>query len=518
MMDVINQFFANMAIGFDSAFSLNNLGFVTLGVVVGTFVGVLPGIGAITAISLLLPLTFHLNATSSLIMLSGIWYGSTFGGSITAVLLNIPGTPANAVTCIDGHALTKQGRGGAALLTAVMSSFIGGSIGIVVMMLFTAPIAHFALRFSSVEYFSLIVLGMVAASTISNESPLKGLAMVVIGIMIGTIGTDLYTETFRFTFGYLELVDGVGLVAVAMGVFGIAELVSSLKANVARVADHKSVRMSSMILTRDEVKRIQMPILRGSAIGSFLGALPGTGPAISAFMAYAVETRMSKDPSRFGHGAVEGVAAPESANNAADITAFIPTLSLGIPGSATMALMIGALTINGIAPGPNLMTSHPDLFWGLVVSFWIGSLILLLLSIPMIGVWVRLLMVPLRIMVPAILMFICIGTYSVDNSAFDIWLVAVLGLFGYFARILGFPAAPLILGFVLGPMLEEHFRRAMLISRGDFMIFVDHRVSMITLLITFALLVWGIWSGARDDKRIRDANQTREVADAGGSQ
>ena len=513
-MEMIHQFMAHLAIGLESAFSFSNLGFVTLGVVVGTFVGVLPGIGSITAISLLLPLTFHLNATSSLIMLAGIWYGSTFGGSITAVLLNIPGTPANAVTCIDGHALTKQGRGGAALVTAVMSSFIGGSIGIVVMMLFTAPIAHFALGFSSVEYFSLIVLGMVAASTISNESALKGLAMVVIGVMIGTIGTDLYTDTFRFTFGFLELVDGVGLVAVAMGVFGIAELVTSLKANVTRIADSKSVRMSSMVLTRDEVKRIRGPILRGSAIGSFLGALPGTGPAISAFMAYALETRLSKNASLFGTGIVEGVAAPESANNAADITAFIPTLSLGIPGSATMALMIGALTINGIAPGPNLMTTKPELFWGLVMSFWIGSLILLVLSIPMIGVWVRLLMVPLRIMVPAILMFICIGTYSVDNSAFDIWLVGALGLFGYFARVLGFPAAPLILGFVLGPMLEEHFRRAMLLSRGDFMVFLQHPVSAVILALTVAMFAWGVWSNTRKRKKADDTDPAGEASTA----
>ena len=510
-MGFISHFIADLSIGFATAFSLANLGFVALGVVVGTFVGVLPGIGAITAISLLLPLTFHLDATSSLIMLAGIWYGSTFGGSITAVLLNIPGTPSNAVTCIDGHALTKQGRGSVALITAVISSFLGGSFGIVIMMLFTAPIAHFALGFSSVEYFSLIVLGLVAASSISNESALKGLAMVVIGIMIGTIGTDIYSDAFRFTFGQLELVDGVGLVSVAMGVFGIAEVVSSLNAQSARIVDRKSIRMSAMMLTRDEIKRIRLPILRGSSIGSFLGALPGTGPAIAAFMAYAVETRMSKDPSRFGHGAIEGVAAPESANNAADITAFIPTLSLGIPGSATMALMIGALTINGIAPGPNLMTAHPELFWGLVVSFWIGSLILLLLSIPLIGIWVRLLMVPIRIMVPAILMFICIGTYSVDNSAFDICLVAVLGLFGYFARILGFPAAPLILGFVLGPMLEEHFRRAMLLSRGNFSVFVVHPFSAATLAITFALLVWGLWSGARNGQRIRDARSASEA-------
>ena len=503
VMELFAQFFSNLSIGFTSAFSFVNLGFVTLGVVVGTFVGVLPGIGSITAISLLLPLTFHLNATSSLIMLAGIWYGSTFGGSITAVLLNIPGTPANAVTCIDGNAMTKQGRGSVALLTAVISSFIGGSIGIVIMMLFTAPIAHFALGFSSVEYFSLIVLGMVAASTISNESALKGLAMVVVGIMIGTVGTDIYTDAFRFTFGYLELVDGIGLVAVAMGVFGISEVVSSLQANVERIMDPQNIRMSAMKLKRDEIKRIRLPILRGSAIGSFLGALPGTGPAISAYMAYALETRLSKDRSRFGRGAIEGVAAPELANNAADITAFIPTLSLGIPGSATMALMIGALTINGIAPGPNLMTTKPDLFWGLVVSFWIGSLILLVLSVPFIGIWVRLLMIPLRIMVPAILMFICIGTYSVDNSAFDIWLVALLGVGGYFARVLAFPAAPLILGFVLGPMLEEHFRRAMLLSRGAFGVFVERPVSLVILLMTLALFVWGIWSGARANRQAR---------------
>jgi len=504
-MEIVNQFMSNVAIGFDTAFSLSNLGFVALGVVVGAFVGVLPGIGSITAISLLLPLVFHLDATSSLIMLAGIWYGSTFGGSITAILLNIPGTPANAVTCIDGHAMTKQGRGSVALFTAAISSFIGGSIGIVIMMLFTAPIAYFALSFSSVEYFSLIVLGMVAASTISHESALKGLAMVVIGIMIGTIGTDIYSDTFRFTFGFLELVDGIGLVAVAMGVFGIAEVVSSLQADVARITHHQSIRMRTMVLTRDEVKRIRLPILRGSGIGSFLGALPGTGPAISAFMAYALETRLSKEGGRFGHGAIEGVAAPEAANNSADITAFIPTLSLGIPGSATMALMIGALTINGIAPGPNLMSTKPELFWGLVVSFWIGSFLLLLLSIPLIGMWVRLLMVPLRVMVPAILMFICIGTYSVNNSAFDIWLVALLGVGGFFARQFAFPAAPLILGFVLGPMLEEHFRRAMLISRGDFTVFVERPVSMVILLITLALLIWGIWSGARDNRRVRDS-------------
>lgn len=493
-MAFASQFIANLSIGFASACSLENLGFVFLGVMVGTFAGVLPGIGPLAAISLLLPLTFHLNATSSLIMLAGIWYGTTFGGSITAILLNIPGTPANAVTCIEGHAMTKQGRGSVALFSAVMSSFIGGSIGIVIMMFFTAPIAEVALSFSSVEYFSLIVLGLVAASAISHGSALKGLAMVLVGIMVGTVGTDLYSGDARFTFDVLGLADGINLVVVAMGLFGISEIIVCLQDGKARVVDRKAISFKSMLPRRDEVKRAGMPILRGSGIGAVLGALPGTGPAISAFLAYALEVRLSKNPKRFGHGAIEGIAAPESANNAADITAFIPTLSLGIPGSATMALMLGALIINGVAPGPLLLVNEPALFWGLVVSFWIGSTILLALSIPLINLWARLLMVPFKIMVPTILMFICIGTYSVHNSSFDIWLVILLGLWGYVSRMFTFPAAPLLLGFVLGPLLEEHFRRAMLISRGDFFVFVEKPASATLLAMTLALLVWSIWS------------------------
>lgn len=499
-MEFVSQFFENLSIGFSCAFSVVNLGLVFFGVLVGTFAGVLPGIGPLAAISLLLPLTFHLNATSSLIMLAGIWYGTTFGGSITAILLNIPGTPANAVTCIEGHAMTKQGRGSVALFSAVICSFIGGSIGIVLMALFTAPIAQIALSFSSVEYFSLIVLGLVAASAISQGAALKGLAMVVIGIMVGTVGIDIYSGNLRFTLDVVELTDGVSLVAVAMGLFGISEIIASLQDGTVRVVDRKAIRLRSMLPTRDEVKRARLPILRGSGIGSFLGALPGTGPAISAYLAYALEVRLAKQPERFGHGAIEGIAAPESANNAADITAFIPTLSLGIPGSATMALMLGALTINGIAPGPLLLTNEPELFWGLVVSFWIGSMILLILSVPLITIWARLLMVPFKFMVPVILMFICIGTYSVNNSAFEIWLVIIMGIVGYVARCFAFPAAPLLLGFVLGPMLEEHFRRAMLIARGDFFVFLERPASAVILVMTLALLSWSIWSGVRGRK------------------
>lgn len=506
-METFGQFFADISLGFATAISPGNIMWCFLGVSTGTFTGVLPGIGPITAISLLLPLTFHLDPTSALIMLAGIWYGSTFGGCITAILLNIPGTPANAVTCIDGHAMANQGRASQALFIAVMSSFLGGCFGIIIMMAFTGSISQIALSFSSVEYFSLIVLGLVAATAISHEAALKGLASVVVGVMVGTVGTDVYSGDMRFTFGYIELAEGVSLVALAMGLFGISEIIASLQYRANRTVDRSSVRLGAMKLSLSEIRPLTFPILRASSIGSLLGALPGTGPAIASFMAYAVETRVTKDRSRFGRGAPEGVAAAESANNAADMTAFIPTLSLGIPGSPTMALMLGALIINGIAPGPMLMSNEPELFWGLVVSFWLGSLILLGLSIPLIGIWVRLLMVPYRILVPAIIMFICIGTYSVHNTSFDVWLIAVLGLAGYLLRQFGFPAAPLLLGFVLGPMLEDHFRRAMLLSRGDFMTFVESPVSLVTLLITLALLVWGIWSGRRECGQLRAAKE-----------
>lgn len=498
---MLAEFGANLAIGFHTAFSLVNLGFVTLGVLVGIFIGVLPGIGAVTAIALLLPLTFQLDATSALILLAGIWYGSTFGGSITAILLNIPGTTSNAVTCIDGNAMTRQGRGAVALFTAVLSSFVGGSIGIVVIMLFTAPIAKLALDFSSVEYFALIVLGLVAASSISTTSVVKGLAMVVVGVMIGVVGTDLYSGALRFTFGSMDLLDGITLVSVSMGVFGVSEVIVTIQDAENRKLSRDGISFRAMIPARGEMRRIWAPILRASGIGSILGTLPGTGPAVAAFMAYAVETRVSRNRDAFGNGAIEGVAAPESANNSADMTAFIPTLALGIPGSATMALMLGALIVNGIAPGPMLMTNEPELFWGLVVSFWIGNLILLLLAIPLIGVWIRLLAVPFHILLPAILVFVCIGAYSVSGSALDVWLVAGLGAMGYFARSFGFPLAPVILGFVLGPMLEEHFRRAMLVSRGNFAVFVQSPVSAVLLAITAALLVYGLWSGHKERRR-----------------
>jgi|TARA_R100000935_G_scaffold25088_1_gene44727 TctA family transporter len=489
----------NLALGIETAITLNNLGFVVLGVMVGIFIGVLPGIGAVTAIALLLPLSFQLDATGGLILLAGIWYGATFGGSITAILLNIPGTTSNAVTCIDGNAMTRQGRGSLALFTAVVASFVGGSIGIIVMMLFTVPIARFAAGFSSVEYFSLIIFGLVAASSISESSVAKGLATVVAGVMIGCVGTDIYSGQGRFTFGNLDLMNGVTLVAVSMGVFGVSEVIATLRGGERPAFDRSGIRFRAMLPSRAEWRAISGPILRGSGIGSFFGTLPGTGPAIAAFMAYATEGR-TKSRSRLGQGAIEGVAAPEAANNAADMTAFIPTLALGIPGSATMALMLGALIVNGISPGPQMMTNEPALFWGLIVSFWIGNIVLLVLAIPLIGLWARLLLVPFRMLMPAILVFICMGAFSVSGAATDVWLVLGLGLFGTLARSYGFPLAPVILGFVLGPMLEEHFRRAMLISRGDPAVFLQGPISAGLLAVTAAILIWSV---ASNFKRMR---------------
>ncbi|OYR07965.1 tripartite tricarboxylate transporter permease [Brucella thiophenivorans] len=495
--------FSNIAIGLETALTLNNLFYCFLGVFLGTLIGVIPGIGVLSAISMLFPMTFYLEPTTALIMLAGIWYGTSYGGNTASILLNIPGTPANAVTCLDGYPMARQGRGGVALLMTTVASFVGGSIGIVLLMLFSPIIAKYALSFGSADYFSLMVLGLVAASTISEGSLSKGLAMVILGIMFGTVGADIYTGTPRFSFGVLELTDAISLIALAMGVFGVSEVIASVrKVNVGDI-DPESVKFKAMKPTRDDMRRSWFPMLRGSSIGAFFGTLPGTGPSVAAFMAYAVEKRAAKEPERFGKGAIEGIMAPESANNSADQTSFIPTLSLGIPGSPTMALMLGALMIHGIAPGPTLMTDQPSLFWGLIMSFWIGNLMLVILNVPLIGIWVRLLTIPYHLLFPAVLMFICIGTYSVNNSAFEVWLVVFFGFAGYLMRIFNFPAAPLLLGFVLGPLMEEHFRRAMLMSRGSFSTFVDRPISATVLGITAVLLIWGTWSAyKRRNKRM----------------
>ncbi|WP_199796394.1 tripartite tricarboxylate transporter permease [Ectopseudomonas mendocina] len=486
------SFSENILLGLETAFSLYNLFYCFLGVFLGTLLGVIPGIGVLAAISMLFPMTFHLEPTAALIMLAGIWYGTSYGGNTASILLNVPGSPSNAVTCLDGYPMTLQGRGGIALLMTTVASFCGGSVGIILLMSFASTISSYALNFSSAEYFSLMLLGLVAASNISGGSVIKGLIMVAFGILFGTVGSDIYTGTRRFDFGILDLADGINLVALAMGLFGVAEVISSIgKVDGSRV-DRSTLKLSAMKPTRDDVKRSWMPMVRGSSIGSFFGTLPGTGPSIAAFMAYAVERRVAKQPERFGKGAIEGIMAPESANNAADQTSFIPTLALGIPGSATMALMLGALMIHGIAPGPQLMTEQPSLFWGLVMSFWIGNVLLVILNVPLIGLWVRLLMVPYKLLFPAVLMFICIGTFSVNNSYFDVLLVVLFGAIGYGMRVLGFPAAPMLLGFVLGPMMEEHFRRAMLLSRGDFSTFIDRPISAAVLGLTVLVLLLGL--------------------------
>ncbi|WP_285295490.1 tripartite tricarboxylate transporter permease [Aureimonas altamirensis] len=490
----MEQLYGNVALGLSTALSLNNLFYCFVGVFLGTVVGVIPGLGALAAISMLFPITFHLDATAALIMLAGIWYGTSYGGNTASILLNIPGTPANAVTCLDGYPMTKQGRGGVALLMTTVASFVGGTIGIILMMLFAPTIAAYALSFGSADYFALMVLGLVAASTISDGSAIKGLAMVVLGIAFGCVGMDIYSGGQRFTFGWLELADGISLVALAMGLFGVSEIIVGIRNVSANAIDRSSVTLRAMKPTRDDLRRSIGPMARGTGIGSFFGTLPGTGPSVAAFMAYAVEKRVAKDRSRFGKGAIEGIMAPESANNSADQTSFIPTLALGIPGSPTMALMLGALIIHGIAPGPQLMTEQASLFWGLIMSFWIGNLLLVVLNVPLIGLWVRLLLIPYHLLYPAVLMFICIGVYTVNNNPFDVWLVVFFGGLGYVMRLLDLPTAPLLLGFVLGPLMEEHFRRAMLISRGNLMTFVERPISGAVLAVTALILIWSAWA------------------------
>lgn len=498
------EFLANVGdsvtLGLATALTPVNLLYCFLGVFMGMLVGVLPGIGALSAISMLFPLTFYLEPTTALIALAGIWYGTGYGGSTAAILLNVPGTASSAVACLDGYPMANQGRAGVALFMTTVGSFIGGSVGILLMILFSPVIVSYALSFGAPEMFSVMLLGLVAASTISEGSPAKSMGIVVVGALLGTVGRDIYTGENRFTFGFLELSDGMSLIALAMGLFGVAEVIVSIRTVQGGKVSRHSVTYRSMIPTRDDLRRSWAPILRGTAFGAFFGTLPGTGPSIASFMAYAVEKKISREPERFGKGAIEGVVSPESANNAGEQTAFIPTMSLGIPGSATMAIMLGALIMQGITPGPGLIRQHPDLFWGLVMSFWIGNLILVILNIPMIGLWIRLLLIPYHLLYPAILLLICIGVFSVSNSAFDVSLVLFFGVIGYAMRVLAMPAAPMLLGFVLGPMMEEHFRRALIISQGNFMTFLERPISGTVLGMTALLLLVGVVNTFRSRK------------------
>lgn len=485
----MGDFMSNVELGLRTALSVEALVFCFLGVTVGTVVGVLPGVGALAAISLALPLTYYLDPTSALIMLAGIFYGAQYGGSTASILLNLPGTATSAITCLDGYPLAQQGKAPLALFVTAINSFIGSSFAIVLVMGFAPLIASFALKFSAAEYFSVMLLGLVAASTLSVGSPLKALAMVAFGIGLGQIGTDVNTGMFRFNFGILELADGLSLVALAMGLFGVAEIMSNVGQPAGTPMSVKRMRFKDMMPSRKEWGRIWKPTLRGSVIGSFVGALPGTGPGVASLMAYATEKKLSRTPDEFGHGSLAGLSAPEAANNASVQAAFIPTLSLGIPGDAVVAVLMGAMILHGITPGPNLINDQPAMFWGLIMSFWIGNLMLLFLNIPLIGLWVRLLSIPYRVLYPAIILFICIGVYSADNNVFDIYVVLGFGLIGYAMRRYQYPATPVLLGFILGPLLEENFRRAMLLSRGDITVFIDRPISLAFLLVSLAFLV-----------------------------
>jgi TctA family transporter len=466
----------------------------------GTLVGVLPGIGAMAAISMVLPITYFLEPTAAVVMLAGIFYGGEYGGSVSSILLNLPGTTSSAVVCLDGNPMAKQGRAGVALFTAAIASFVGGSLGIVILTVFSPLLAEVALAFHAGDYFALMLLGLIAASVIAQGSPVKSISMVVVGLLLGCVGIDINSGVPRFTMGFSGMYDGINLVALAMGLFGISEVISSIAEPSGHMMNTK-VTLRSMLPTRADLRRIVGPILRGTGIGAFFGALPGTGVAIASFMAYAFEQRIAKDPSTFGQGEIKGVAAPESSNNAAAQTAFIPTLTLSIPGSPTMALMIGAFMIHGIAPGPTLLNEHPDVFWGLVASFWIGNVLLLVLNIPLIGIWVMLLRVRYKFLFPTIIVLICIGVYSINTNVFDISLVLVFGIAGYLMRILDFSPLPLLLGFVLGPMMEIYFRRAMLLSHGDPLVLLQEPISGSLLAITLVLLCWALWKNNRSLRR-----------------
>jgi putative tricarboxylic transport membrane protein len=481
-----------MALGFHVALSAKALLFCFIGVSIGTFVGVLPGVGAIAAVAICLPATFYLEPAVGLIMLAGIFYGAQYGSSTASILLNIPGTVTAAVTCIDGYPLTRQGRAGPALFITTITSFVGGSIGILLLMGFAPSIAELALRFSSAEYFSIMLLGLIAASSLSTGSTTKGLAMVGIGLGLGLTGTDINTGVQRYTFGHFELAEGFSLAALAMGFFGISEILNSVNRKSKFVIDPKTITLRSLIPTRLDVRQSIMPTLRGTAVGSLIGALPGSGAAIASFMAYALEKRVSRTPEIFGHGAIEGIASPEAANNAAVQTAFIPTLSLGIPGDALAAFLLGAMLLHGIVPGPLFVEKQPDLFWGLVASFWIGNLMLLVLNIPLIGVWVRMLAIPYRVLYPSMLFFICVGVYAVSHNTLDIYMVMIFGIVGYFLQRFQYPPAPLLLGFILGPLMEEHLKRTLLISHGDFSVFYERPICLVILLISTAILLLSV--------------------------
>ena len=482
-MDLIQ----NLGLGFQTALSLQNLLYAFMGVMLGTLIGVLPGLGPTATIAMLLPSIYALDSTPALIMLAGIYYGSQYGGSTTAILINVPGESASVVTAIDGYQMARQGRAGPALAAAGLGSFFAGSVATLVVAAFAPPLTELAFKFGPAEYFSLMVLGLIGAVVLASGSLIKAIAMIILGLLFGQINTDVISGVPRYSFDIPELTDGIGFVAIAMGVFGFGEII----ANLGRPSEHREVftkDVKGLWPTKDDFKAAWPSVLRGTALGSCLGVLPGGGALLSSFAAYTMEKKIAGDTGRFGKGDIRGVAGPESANNAGAQTSFIPMLTLGIPPNPVMALMVGAMTIKGIQPGPQVMTSNPSLFWGLIASMWVGNLMLIILNLPLIGMWIKLLTVPYRFLFPAILTFCCIGLYTINNSNFDVYIAVIFGFMGYLFYKLGCEPAPLLLGFILGPMMEENLRRALLLSRGDWSTFVTRPLSS-GLLIASALMI-----------------------------
>lgn len=482
-MDILS----NLLLGFQTAGSFVNLGYCLIGVFLGTLIGVLPGLGPVATIAMLLPATFGLPPVSALIMLSGIYYGAQYGGSTTAILINLPGESSSVITALDGYAMARNGRAGVALATAAIGSFFAGTVSTLLLALAAPPLAQVALKFGPPEYFSLMVLGLSASVVLAHGSLLRAFGMIVFGLLLGVVGTDPNSAVQRFTFGIPELADGIGFVTVAMGMFGVGEIIRNLENESDRSVFVSKV--TNLMPTREDWRRIIGPILRGTVLGSALGILPGGGAMLSSFAAYSVEKKISRRPSEFGKGAIEGVAAPESANNAGAQTSFIPMLTLGIPSNPVMALMIGALIIQGIQPGPAVMTQQPALFWGVIASMWIGNFFLILLNLPLVGMWAKMLTIPYHVLFPGIMVFCAIGVFSLNNTSFDVYLMAIFGLLGYVFAKLKCEPAPMLLGFILGPMMEENLRRSLTLSRGDPLVFVKSPISVTMLIIALLALL-----------------------------
>ena len=488
----------NLALGFGVALTLKNLGLCFLGCMIGTLIGVLPGVGPVATIAMLLPITFGIDPIGALIMLAGIYYGAQYGGSTTAILVNIPGEATSVVTVLDGHQMARNGRAGVALGIAAIGSFIAGTVATLFIAAVGAPLTKLALLFGPADYFSLMVLGLMFSVVLARGSLPKAVAMVLVGILLSTIGTDLETGEERLTYGWQEISDGLDFAYIAMGMFGFAEILRNLENPEAR--NVVKAKIGKLLPSLAEFRQAAAPIARGTALGGLLGILPGNGAVLGPFASYTLEKKLTKDPSRFGQGAIEGVAGPESANNAGAQTAFIPLLTLGIPPNAVMALMVGAMTIHGIVPGPQIISKQPQLFWGMIASMWIGNLMLLIINLPLIGLWVTLLQVPYRLMFPAIIIFCCIGIYSINNSPTDVMMTAVFGLFGYLLFKAGFEPAPMLLGFVLGRLMEEKLRQALVISRGSFVTFLERPLSGSLLALTLVMIVIAVLPSIRNKR------------------